>query len=203
MAENDIILRPARNIARQRRQLKITQKEMARLLWLATETVCRLEKGRHDFPCAASSSLPIAVGSSICSADFRPALHVLPGILTAAAPRALLRPGTASPPPDRSRPCRCGAFPTAPATPAGRKRHAGGRRGPSRPPAARFLTTAPRPVPVFPAVLYCRSRARMLHFRARSPARPGRSRAGGGCRQAVCGAAPSRPSRQEHVHGSV
>lgn len=49
MAENDIILRTARNIARQRRQLKITQKEMARLLWLATETVCRLEKGRHDF----------------------------------------------------------------------------------------------------------------------------------------------------------
>ena len=48
MAENDIILRTARNIARQRRQL-ITQKEMARLLWLATETVCRLEKGRHDF----------------------------------------------------------------------------------------------------------------------------------------------------------
>ena len=42
-------LRPARNIARQRRQLKITQKEMARLLSLTTETVCRLEKGRHDF----------------------------------------------------------------------------------------------------------------------------------------------------------
>ena len=49
MAENDIILRTARNIARQRRQLKITQKEMARLLSLTTETVCRLEKGRHDF----------------------------------------------------------------------------------------------------------------------------------------------------------
>ena len=38
------------------------------------------------------------------------------------------------------------------------------------------------PVLVFPAVLYCRSKARMIYFRARSPARPGRSRAGGGCR---------------------
>ena len=49
MAENDIVLRAARNIARRRRQLKITQKEMALLLTLTTETVCRLEKGQHDF----------------------------------------------------------------------------------------------------------------------------------------------------------
>lgn len=66
---------------------------------------------------------------------------------------------------------RQGPFPRPQRVPAS------GSSRPFRSPAA----DAP-PVPVFPAVLYCRSKARMIYFRARSPARPGRSRAGGGCR---------------------
>lgn len=49
MPETDIILLVARNIAGQRRRLGITQKEMARLLSLTVESVCRLEKGHRDF----------------------------------------------------------------------------------------------------------------------------------------------------------
>ena len=184
------------------------------------------------FPCAASSSLPTssAARSSICSADLVPA--PIPFFPANARERACLQahgpaacashrrqtgkigpalapgPPATGPVPCRDAPCAASPcprpLPPSPLSGPWERLWGGDRaKGPGHPSSPMPLRTALPPVPVSPAVLYCRSKARMIYFRARSPARPGRSRAGGGCRQAVCGAAPSRPSRQEHVHGSV
>lgn len=43
----DIVMIAARNLRLRRKQAGLTQKEVAHLLGLETETVCRMEKGRN------------------------------------------------------------------------------------------------------------------------------------------------------------
>lgn len=43
----DIVMIAAHNLQRRRKEADLTQKEVARLLGLETETICRMEKGRN------------------------------------------------------------------------------------------------------------------------------------------------------------
>ena len=44
----DIVMIAARNLRQQRTRLGLTQKEVARLMGVGVETVCRMEKGHHS-----------------------------------------------------------------------------------------------------------------------------------------------------------